>query len=264
MKRIDVLRDDLEECHIKGWEVVQECLSMLLTHTELHKRPQLFWDWAKSFVHMIREHGGIYYYETLTTFGEAHSRTLLLALASDSNEIEKWTSERIVEILLECSEQQGRYPCEERRSCIPFGFWYTLQDDLSTLDQPMESKAVIALRPIYARLAQALLRKATLPSSPSEAGDLDDRELLRCYRQDAADTLVYCYRVLGHDLLLLLGQRLSQSPEETENWTYVESSLHAFNALSDCIGTQESHYVPALMNIIFSYIPYESYPGEVC
>ena len=243
--------------------MVQECLSMILTHTELSKRPQLLWEWGKSIVIVAREHGGMYYYETLTIFGEAHSRAILLALANDSNEVQKWTAEQIVEILLECSEQPGRYPCDERRSCIPFGFWYTLQDDLGTLDQPMENKAKLSLKPIYARLAQALLRKATLPVSSSEAGDSDDRELLRCYRQDAADTLIYCYNVLGSDLLLLLGQRLSQPPEEIENWTYVESSLHAFNALSDCIETQETHYVPALMNIIFSYIPYENYPGEV-
>lgn len=258
-----VFREDLAEEEVRGWEVIQECLSMILTHTELHKRPQLLWEWARSIVLMAHEHGGTYYYETLTTFGEAHSRDVLLALANDSNHVQKWTAEQIAEILLQCSEQPGRYPCDERRSCIPFGFWYTLQDDLCTLDQPMESKAKLALQPIYARLAQALLRKATLPLTADEAGDADDRELLRCYRQDVADTLVYCYNVLGAELLLLLGQRLSQPPEEIESWTYVESSLHAFNALSDCIGTQESHYVPALMNIIFSYIPYENYPGEV-
>ncbi|XP_051172123.1 importin-13 [Leptopilina boulardi] len=256
-------RDDLEEDHIKGWEIIQECLSMILTHTELHKRPQLFWEWSRSIVQTAREHGASYYYEILSTLGEANSRTLLLALANDSNEMQKWTAQQVVEILLECSEQPGRYPCDEKRSCIPFGFWYTFQDDLATLDQPVDSQATLALRPIYARLAQALLRKATLPLTSREAGDSDDRELLRCYRQDAADTLNYCHNVLKEDLLLLLGQRLSQPFEEVENWTHVESSLHAFNALADNVGTQESQYVPALMNIIFSYIPYEKYPGEV-
>lgn len=172
----------------RGWEVVQECLTMAVTHTELYKRPQLFWDWAKSLICLVQEHGAKYYYEILTAFGEAHSRAFLLALSSDNSvagaggEQQKWTAQQLIEFLLECSEQPGRYPVDERRSCIPFGFWYALQDDLATLDAPYERQAAFSLRPIYARLAQALLRKATLPATPSEAGSPEERELLRCYR----------------------------------------------------------------------------------
>lgn len=248
---------------VRGWEVVQECLTMVVTHIELHKRPQLLWEWAKGLVQLAQEHGGKYYYEILTAFGEAHSRTFLLALAQQSNQEQKWTSQKLVELLLECSEQAGRYPVDERRSCIPFGFWYALQDDLATLDQPFEGQATFALKPIYGRLAQALLRKATLPASSSEAGTTDERELLRCYRQDAADTLIYCYNVLGQDLLVLLGQRLSQLQENSQSWTDIESTIHAFKALSESVGTQESHYVPAIMDLLFSYIPYVHFPREV-
>lgn len=183
----DVRREDMDDYATRGWEVVQDCLKMVVTHAELYKRPQLFWEWSKTLICIVKEHGAKYYYELLTALGEAHSRTILLALASDdpSREQHKWTSQQITEFLLQCSEQDGRYPVDEKSSCIPFGFWYALQDDLTTLDESeMEKQAVVALKPIYMRLARALLKKATLPSSPSEAGTPDERELLRCYRYE--------------------------------------------------------------------------------
>ncbi|XP_011501749.1 PREDICTED: importin-13 [Ceratosolen solmsi marchali] len=257
-------REEIEGENSRSWEVIRECLTMVVTHTELYKRPQLFWEWAESLICMVKELGAKQYYEILTAFGEAHSRAFLLALSSNvgCTEQQKWIAEQLIEFLLECSEQEGRYPIDERRSCIPFGFWYALQDDLATLDQPFDRQATFALKPIYARLAQALLKKATLPSSPSEAGTTEERELLRCYRQDAADTLFYCYNVLQQDLFILLGQRLSQSHNDVSKWTEVESTIHAFKALCDYVGTQESHYVAAIMDLMLQ-IPYGMYPREV-
>ncbi|XP_012270710.1 importin-13 isoform X2 [Orussus abietinus] len=251
-----------EESH-RGWEIVQECLILVVTHAELQKRPQLLWEWSRGLVCTARQNGGRHFCEILTALGEAHSRAFLLALIEEHAEEQKWTSEGLIELLLQCSEQEGRYPIDEKSSCIPFGFWYALQDDLTTLDPPFESRASFALRPIYGRLAQALLRKAALPKSSRESGDSQERELLRCYRQDAADTLTYCYNVLGQDLLLLLGQRLSQLNDDSQNWTDVESTLHAFSALCESIRTQENHYVAALMDLVLSHIPYGEYPREV-
>ncbi|XP_066597929.1 importin-13 [Prorops nasuta] len=257
--------DQANEDNGKAWEASQDCLIMIMTHCELHKKPQTFWSWTRNIVGMARQYGGKYFCEILTAIGETHSRTLLIALTETENgdEMERWTSETLIELLLECSELEGRYPIDEKRSCIPFGFWYALQDDLTTLDPPLENQAQRALKPIYARLAQALLRKATLPLSECEAGDAEERELFRCYRQDAADTLDYCYRVLGQDLLMLLGQRLSEPMSSVEKWANVESTLHAFKALAVSIGTQESQYVPALLNLVLSNVPYDLYPREV-
>lgn len=233
---------------------------MIVTHNELNKRPQTLWEWARNLVAMAQQHREKYFCEILTAIGEAHSRAFLIALAENSNEMHTWTAMGLIELLLECSEQEGRYPVNETRSCIPFGFWYALQDDLATLDQPLDSRALEALKPIYFRLSQALLRKSTLPASPSEQGNADDREHFRCYRQDAADTLDYCYRVLGSDLLELLGQRLSLKDLP---WTHVESTLHAFKALAESVGTREYCYTPALINLILLHIPYHAYPEEV-
>lgn len=237
---------------------------MIVTHCELHKRPLTFWEWASSLVTMAQQYREKYFCEILTAIGETHSRAFLIALAEgDSNMVQMQIAMGLIELLLECAGQAGRYPTDETRSCIPFGFWYALQDDLATLDQPFESRAVVALKPIYYRLSETLLRKSALPASLNEAGDADERELFRCYRQDAADTLDYCYIVLGEDLLLLLGQRLNQSLNNSQDWTHVESTLHAFKAISDSVGIEENKYIPALMNLILSQIPYDLLPIEV-
>lgn len=234
---------------------------MIVTRWELQKRPQTFWEWATALVSMAKQNNEKYFCEILTAIGETHSRAFLIALAENSNETHAWTAMHLIELLLDCSEQKGRYPTEETRSSIPFGFWYALQDDLSTLDQPLESRALEALKPIYFRLAQALLRKSTLPASPNEGGNADERELFRCYRQDVVDTLDYCYKVLGTDLLALLGQKMSL---EDLAWTDIESTLHAFKALAESVGTEEYYYIPALINLILVRIPYHLYPEEVC
>ncbi|XP_015523751.1 importin-13 isoform X1 [Neodiprion pinetum] len=246
-----------------GWEVVQECLNLTLRNPALVSTPVLLWEWTEGLIWSVRQECGQAFYDILGTFGHAHSRTFLLALSGEGDEKKKWAAKQLVELLLECSELPGRYPTEERSSCIPFGFWYSLQDDFYVLDPPVEARALLALKPVYARLAQALLRKATLPLSAVEAGDEDDRELLRCYRQDAADTLAYCYNVLGVELLELLGQRLSQPPDNFDEWNQVESTLHAFKALSGSIESHERRYIPPLLSIVLSEIPYHRYPGEV-
>ncbi|KAI4472656.1 hypothetical protein M0802_016606 [Mischocyttarus mexicanus] len=212
---------------------------------------------------MAQDNRGKSFFEILTAMGEAYSRSFLLSLAGEGSDAQKLTSEGLIELLLECAEQEGRYPTDETRSCIPFGFWFSLQDDLGTIDAPLESKAINALKPIYARLANTLFKKTTLPLSPSESGDAEDQEHFRCYRQDAADTMDYCYRVLGEDLLILLGQRLSEPLNNPEKWVDVESTLHAFEALADRVGVNECHYVPALIDLVVSNIPYDIYPEEV-
>lgn len=157
---------------------------MMLTHYEIHKRPQLLWEWIKSVLCVAQKHGADSFYEILTSFGETHSHPILRVLASEEqSDLErKQLSEQLIEFLLQCSEQEGRYPTEEKRSCIPYGFWYVLQDDINILEGNLEKNIMIVLKPIYARLTQALLKKSELPATPDEAGSSEDRELFRCYR----------------------------------------------------------------------------------
>lgn len=82
------------------------------------------------------------------------------------------------------------------------------------------------------------------------------------YRQDVSDTLVYCHNVLGKELLILLGQKLSQFQNSVSNWTEVEATIHGFKALCDNADT-DCQYIPAIMDIILTNIPYAAYPKEV-
>jgi hypothetical protein len=91
---------------------------------------------------------------------------------------------------------------------------------------------------------------------------IDVASMASFYRQDAADTLIYCYNVLNRDLFILLGQRLSQSHNDVTRWTEVESTIHAFKALCDNVGNHEFHYVAAIMDLMLQ-IPYGIYPREV-
>lgn len=234
-----------------------------MTHRDLKKWPQTLWEWARALTVSAKEHDTKYFCEVLTAIGETHSREFLIALAGGSNDVtHKQTATDLVELLLNCSSQPGRYPTDETRSCIPFGFWYALQDDLATLDQPLEKWALLALKPIYTRLAEALLEKSTLPCR-QELCNANERELFRCYRQDIADTLDYCYKVLQEDLLKMVLERLVRAICDNKNWTDVEASLHAFKALAEAVGSRNVRYVPEMIHAILSYIPYDRYPAEV-
>lgn len=211
---------------------------------------------------MAKKHNTKYFCEVLTAIGETHSREFLIALAGGNNDlIHKEIATDLIELLLECTSQPGRYPTDETRSCIPFGFWYALQDDLATLDQPLEKWALLALKPIYTRLAEALLEKSTLPCR-QESSNANERELFRCYRQDVADTLDYCYKVLQDDLLKMVLERIAKAMCDNKNWTEIEASLHAFKALAEAVGSRNVHYVSEMICVILS-IPYDYYPAEV-
>ncbi|XP_034935701.1 importin-13 [Chelonus insularis] len=248
----------------KPWEIVQEFVSIAMTNEYLYRRPQLFWSWTRSLVSVAQEKNNVWFARILTTIGDAHTRMLLQAIISDDpNESHKWTVEILIKLILDYTDCPGRYPIDERHSCIPINFWYSLQDTIETFDPPDDNRIKEMLKPIYIRLTHILLRKATLPSTPTEAGTARDRELLRCYRQDIADTFNYCFRILGQDLLVILGQRLTQPLLDTLKWPDVEITLYTIQALSDCIGCQENDYVSALIDLIISHVSYDRYPQEV-
>nr|CAD7417287.1 unnamed protein product [Timema poppensis] len=106
------------------------------------------------------------------------------------------------------------------------------------------------LSPVYRRLAEILLRKSMLPET-DETWTADERELLRCYRQDAADTMMYCYNVLREDLLKLLHSKLEDAllkfDKDPSQWQPLESCLHAFLSVSECVQTSETDNLPKFL-----------------
>lgn len=98
---------------------------------------------------------------------------------------------------------------------------------------------------------------------------LDDREIFRCYRQDIADTFIYCYVVLNIEMMDILNTKLNEAlhkgssngSSQSIKWNEVETILHAFGAISESIESQNV-YMPKLMKII-NEIPYEKFNVKV-
>lgn len=108
---------------------------------------------------------------------------------------------------------------------------------------------------------QVLVKKSMYPdNTKSTTFSVDDKEMFRCYRQDVADTLMYCYNVLNLEMLDILNTKLNEALQaclvDNNKWPYVESCLHSFSSISECI-EMENLYLPKLMCTL-KEIPYNN------
>lgn len=112
-----------------------------------------------------------------------------------------------------------------------------------------------------------MLRKSMFPNTENNQNwSSDDRETFRCYRQDIADTFMYCYNVLNLELLDILSTQLSEALQKcnkhgTGYWNEIETCLHAFSAIAESI-EWENLYLPKLMNFL-KEIPYSQLHTKV-
>lgn len=122
---------------------------------------------------------------------------------------------------------------------------------------------LLVVKPYYRQLVCVMLHKSMYPGTWDDCTNLnwstDDKEVFRCYRQDVADTFMYCYNVLNLEMLDILQSKLTQALTEcnktpAQHWNAVESCLHAFASVSECIEL-ENLYLPKLMLTIRN-IPY--------
>lgn len=63
-------------------------------------------------------------------------------------------------------------------------------------------------------------------------------------------------------MLILFGQKLGQFQNHISNWTEVEAVIHGFKALADTADV-DCQYIPAIMDMILTNIPYAAYPKQV-
>lgn len=108
-----------------------------------------------------------------------------------------------------------------------------------------------------------MLRKSMFPNENNQNWSSDDRETFRCYRQDIADTFMYCYNVLNLELLDIVSTQLNNALQKCNvtgtavngnYWNEIETCLHAFSAVAESI-EWENLYLPKLMNVL-KEIPY--------
>ncbi|KAJ1531786.1 hypothetical protein ONE63_000442 [Megalurothrips usitatus] len=189
----------------------------------------------------------------MVSVAESHSHLLLESLLQPEGTSARNTAMRLIQGILLCSNMPGQYPLEENCSQMAFGFWYMLQDDVIGSDPIPYHQLVQLLAPVYATLAEILLHKSMLP----EKNDLEnnwnseDRESFRCYRQDVADTLLYCYSILHESLLQLYWNKLEAAllslQTNSSSWRHLETVLHGFLAVADVVPMEEDRFLPNLL-----------------
>ena len=120
---------------------------------------------------------------------------------------------------------------QETISEMPFGFWYILQDDIIACEPEQYQKCVSLFGPVYTALVNAMLAKSMLDPKDNE-WTADQREQLRCYRTDIADTIMYSFNILRdgllHSLLEHLDNAIKSCLVNPAIWPPLEACLHAW------------------------------------
>ncbi|XP_046679331.1 importin-13 [Homalodisca vitripennis] len=239
-------------------EWIVEALSHMVTHPSSHKYPLAVLNFAARILpvndlilqHPDKQDLQSNVYGLFVSLGESHPRLILHSLLTDACH----SCLQLVNIILACSNAPGHYPTHESYSHLGFGFWYILQDELMACDTDKHQALLPIILPIYTSLALVLIHKAEFPADGMSVS-VEDKEAFRCYRQDIADTMMYCYNVLREPLLNLLLERIKSCLATESPWQPLEACLHGFLAVAESVNTSESIYLPQFFSTLQS-IPF--------
>ncbi|CAG9760659.1 unnamed protein product [Ceutorhynchus assimilis] len=192
-------------------------------------------------------------YGLMVTLVDSHTNILIDNFKS-TNADEQRISCDLLNSLLKCTNLPGSYPTDESSSCLTFGFWFTLQDDILNFDAAECAQLLLMVKPYYRELVCILLRKSMLPLVDDTSWTIEDKEVFRCYRQDISDTFMYCYNVLNLEMLDILTTKLNEilnkdnrnQFSQPPKWNEIETCLHAFCAIAESI-EMENLYLPKLI-----------------
>ncbi|KAH9641376.1 hypothetical protein HF086_012663 [Spodoptera exigua] len=175
--------------------------------------------------------------------GESHAHSVVTAAESGDDTDAARGARQLIELILAAQAAPGHYPIHETRSNLTFGFWYTLQDEiLNLMDRTNDIHQV--WKQVFSRLLETLITKSIAPADANLSKD--DLELLRCYRQDTADTVMYCFGVLGEWCWSIVERSYSGAGEAEAGAR--EAALHVFAALADAAPAQR--LPPALLRLL--------------
>uniref|UniRef100_A0A8C5BZ04 Importin-13 n=1 Tax=Gadus morhua TaxID=8049 RepID=A0A8C5BZ04_GADMO len=180
--------------------------------------------------------------------GETHSRVLL-------EQVDLWQDYlALVNMILFCTGTPGHYPVSETSSSLTLTFWYTLQDDIMSLEEERQALYLSVYREVYVRLVEVLLQKAHYaPEEEYASWSVDDKEQFRTYRVDISDTLMYVYEMLGAELLSSLYERLGGlvlGPGRGAAWQDIEALLFGFQSIAETIDVNYSDVIPGLIGLL--------------
>ncbi|KAG1931930.1 importin-13 isoform X2 [Pimephales promelas] len=180
--------------------------------------------------------------------GETHCRTLL-------EQVDHWQGfQALVSMIMSCTATPGRYPVDETSSSLTLTFWYTLQDEMTSLDAERQTLYLQIYRPVYFQLVDVLLQKACFPRDEDYATwSADDKEQFRTYRVDISDTLMCVYELLGPELLRNLYDKLGTLLTDTthpSSWQDIEALLFGFQSIAETVDVSYSDVIPGLIGLI--------------
>lgn len=233
-------------------QVIKFCVSMLYKFEKILNAERCSPDPNKDIVGNL--------YGLITKLAESHSKIFIEILQTGTTE-EKKVAFDVISSVLKCTDFPGAYPFDETSSLLTFGFWYTLQDDILSLKNSKYAPLLLLIKPYYRDLVSVLLRKSMYPTSDHIKWTEEDAEVFRCYRQDIADTFIYCYTVLNFEMLDILHSKLSEALEKQRSTdsphvsNEIETCLHAHKALGEWIDIEDL-YLPKLM-LTIKEIPYD-------
>lgn len=126
----------------------------------------------------------------LSSIGETHSNIIVTTEVAS----QQMVALNLTKLILQFSSMRGHYPVDETCSKLTLTFWYHLQDDLMEANmtdfQRQFHDAFIMLVDIYFRKGQYP------PEDVYKKYTSEERELLRCYRIDIQDTIMYLHHTL--------------------------------------------------------------------
>ncbi|XP_060784754.1 importin-13 isoform X2 [Neoarius graeffei] len=184
----------------------------------------------------------------VVALGETHCRTML-------EQIGHWQGfQALVSMILSCTAIPGNYPVDETSSSLTLTFWYTLQDDITSLETEKQTFYLQLYRPVYFQLVDVLLHKARFPNEHDDTSwSSDDKEQFRTYRVDISDTLMCVYELLGPELLRKLYDKLGVLLTDTthaSSWQDIETLLFGFQSIADTVDISYSDVIPGLIGLI--------------
>lgn len=182
--------------------------------------------------------------------GDSQMKLLLNSLQTDNRDI----TLEILKIILHCSDAPGDYPVDEVYSLHTFNFWYQLQDDIIT-NYSDNASVLQIIKPLYKLLVPILLKKSAYPENIDEWSK-QNQDNFRCYRQDIADTCMYCYALVEDDLVntLLNGLTYAVYDKQTiaTRWRQIEAHMYAFLSIADKLVTSPNENVDKFLSIVYS------------
>uniref|UniRef100_A0A673GP17 Importin-13 n=1 Tax=Sinocyclocheilus rhinocerous TaxID=307959 RepID=A0A673GP17_9TELE len=157
--------------------------------------------------------------------GETHCRTLL-------EQVDHWQGfQALVSMIMSCTGTPGHYPVDETSSSLTLTFWYTLQDDITSLDAERQTLYLQIYRPVYFQLVDVLLQKACFPRDEDYAvWSADDKEQFKTYRLNKTFEKEEIQLFVAQIIHLLY------------NYIILNILINRIINLSDCIKLYASHF----------------------